>query len=163
MDKSWRICRVLLVKRPLVLCTMGLVLCICSAGCDPVRTTSQHVRIGVNRKDSGGPLKNASVSLKYFSTNKEFERFPWSQAETDENGEARIDIVYTMLDRTWGSTPPSWRDSVSNTNYVVKVHVDNKPDDINDMVITPGASQTGSMYVIHVIDVDKPTYVDEHR
>jgi hypothetical protein len=107
----------------LITCTLLAV------GCDPVRTTSQTVSLRVSKTTSGEAVGNAQVSVKYDYETAEplsketrqrpkewhqhmrevWDGSPWFEAVTDKQGAATLNVVYTGIDRTWGSTPPAER------------------------------------------------------
>lgn len=158
---------------------------ICSlsvAGCDPVRTTLQPVRLRVVDSASGQPVPGAQVSLKYdFETaeplseetgdtrfsaeewhqdkRKFWDEFPWFSGVTDKNGQATINAEYTGIDRTWGSKPPSWADRVTGKPFLVKVEAGAVPEEELTVPMKRGASVKGKVYTVTVIDIQEPRYV----
>src|SRR4051794_3016147 len=94
---------------------------------DPVRTTSQPVRLQVVDSASGNPVAYASVSLKLDDQTPRPQRdeveveAPWSHGVTDKEGQAEIEVEYTALDRSRGSKPPAERDWVTGQRYFVRV------------------------------------------
>src|SRR5580704_10027389 len=132
------------------------------AGCDPVRTTSQTVRLRISKAGSGEAVGNIQVSLKYdFETaeplsketrqppkewhdhmQKFWDNFPWRTAETDQRGEASVDLVYSVLDRTWGSTPPPERDEATAKPYLVWIKAGKSSEEKLRLLLKPGETRS---------------------
>jgi hypothetical protein len=149
------------------------------AGCDPVRTTSQTVRLSVCESTSGHAAGNARVLLKYDfeaaepldketkkppkewhqSMRKFWDDFPWFSAATDEHGAAALGVQYTGLDRTSGSTPPPERDEVTDKPFLVRVKRPGSPEEQLSVVMKAGEVVKGKTYKITVIETGQPRYV----
>jgi len=150
----------------------ALAVCCCfsalSAGCDPVRTTVQPVLLRVTASDVGSLVKNADVALKFdYDRNippteqlPETQRptYPWFSATTGEDGRAEILVKWTMLDRSLRSNPPVWRDQVTGKSYLVRVSRD-QTHEAKSLSMNPGASVRGDVFTVHVIEIQKPRYV----
>lgn len=155
-----------------------------AAGCDPVRTTAQSVRLRVVESQTGQPIAGAQVQLKYdFDTaeplseekgqpplspeeyhkhRREFwDQLPWFSGLTDENGQADIDIEYSGLDRTWGSKPPAWRDEVTGKPYLVQVRVRRALEEQFSVVMEPSESVKGKLFTVTVVHIEDPEYVED--
>jgi hypothetical protein len=136
-----------------------------ATGCDPVRTTSQPVRLRVVDSASGQPVVGAHVSLKDDRETAEalspddWHQPPWFSDVTDKRGEADIDVKYTALDRTRGSRPPSGRDWVTGIRFLVRVKQSQQPEEELSVVMNLGASVKGKSYTVTVIDIQEPRYV----
>src|SRR5262249_48105411 len=121
-----------------------MALGLCLLGCDPVRTTTQQVRLRLIDSMSGQPVAGAQLLLKddfdanyrvspetpppgskpeeYRQHLREFwERKPWFRGVAGVDGEAVITVRYTALDRSRGAKPPAQRDWVSGMRYLVEV------------------------------------------
>lgn len=151
-------------------------------GCDPVRTTSQPVRLRVVDVHSGQPLPSVQVSLKedfeksrplppqeWDMTPDEWQEYrqrnymdpqPWFSAVTGEQGEATIDVTYTSLDRTTGTKPPSWKDFVTGKPYLIKIQQRNQSsDEVLSVVMKTGESVQGNSSTVTVMHIGEPHYV----
>lgn len=143
------------------------VLCVVAAGCDPVRTTMQDVLFKVTRPTSGEPVAGARVSVRYdyerdvppAEQRPESERptYEWFSGTTDQNGQANVGVVWTVLDRTIWGKPPSWRDWVSGRFYLVKV-AGEQMREVLSLVMKPGASAEGQAFAVRVADIQAPRY-----
>lgn len=146
-------------------------------GCDPVRTTSQVVRLQVVDAGAGQPVAGAQVSLAFDEAaarplSKETELTPqeWKkrieayqrpgfQSFTNKQGQADIDAKFTSLDRTSGSKPPSGRDFVTGHPYLIKVKAGEVPEEEMSLVMTISASVKGKSFTVTVLDIQGPRYV----
>jgi hypothetical protein len=159
----------------------GLFWLVCSlslVGCDPVRTTSQLIRLQVVDSASGQPVVGAQVSLVFDEAaarplSKETELTPqeWKKrieayqrpgfrGITNNQGQAEIDAKFTSLDRTSGSKPPSGKDFVTGHPYLIKVKAGEVPEEEISLVMKAGASVKGKSYTVLVIDIQEPRYVE---
>ena len=152
--------------------------CLLTAGCDPVRTTLQPVLLRVTNSISGEPVAGAQVAVKYdydraeplaqmtlqpaeswHQHMKEFwDEFPWSLGVTGRDGDTGVEIKYTVLDRTIGPEPPSWRDKVSGKPHLVKVEADQEHEEFS-LVMRPGESARGQTFTVCVLEIRQPRYV----
>jgi hypothetical protein len=151
--------------------TWEYVLCtICSffvVGCgDPVKTTSQSVRLRVVDLTSGKPVAGASVSLKldYLTPHPQSDEVrgydPWFHSVTAGDGQADIAVEYTALDRSWGANPPAGRDWVTGKPYLVRVEKDQTPEEESSVVMKVGGSVKGKAFTVIVIRIKKPRYTE---
>jgi hypothetical protein len=164
--------------RPFVL--FASLVCLFTAGCDPVRTTSQTVHLLVIESASRKVVNGAQVSLKYDYTaepmpkgwrmtpqeyenyqRQNWEHFPWSRGVTDRNGIVNVSVQYTALDRTRGPEPPPNRDWVTGRSYVVQVRHDDVPSGTLRLTMKPGQSANGKSYTVVFLSTDKPFYIDK--
>jgi hypothetical protein len=149
-----------------------------SSGCDPVRTIRHHVIISVCDAERT-PVSGVKVAIKesweswqtwgtedelaedkaYFRREWESDFVPWREAVTDEQGEAVIRIEIGALDHTKGSEPPAKRDFVSNRQHIVKLEGPNGQEEML-LVMKPGESVRGEHYVVRVVEIEKPVYVE---
>lgn len=145
------------------------VVCSFSAcGCDPVRTTLQHVRLQVTKSESGRPVDGALIWLRYdYDRGERFlkrdteywkEVSPWHAGVTNKQGEVKVGIQYTGIDRTIGAKPPAWRDWVTGQPYVIRVRGD-KPQEEFSLVIRPNTSAKGKFFAVSVLEIERPRYV----
>ncbi|MBI5758324.1 MAG: hypothetical protein HZA46_07390 [Planctomycetales bacterium] len=155
--------------------------CLLAGGCDPVRTTAQRVRFQVTNSDSGKPVEDAIVSvkfdfghdhpppqepegteaeLKYQQDRKSWQDYSWSVSTTDASGLADIDLIYDVIDRTSGSIPPSSRDEVTGQPYLVKVREGQLPEEELNAAMKPSASIKGNRYTVTIVDIERPRYVE---
>ena len=157
----------------------NLTLCVVAAtipsvGCDPVRTTQQTVRLTVFVGDPNSPIVNAHVLLKddfdgrnhiypdtasqeewHKHARSNWEQSDWFSGETNEAGEAVINITYTAIDGTRGNrTPPANRDWVTGKSFLVKLH-----DEQVSVMMTNGTVVAGNTFGVRVEDVSNPKYV----
>ena len=157
---------------------LSIVCGLSAVGCDPVRTTSQPVRLRVVDSASGEPVIGAQVFLIFDEAtarplSKETEltpeewhkrmeayRQPGFRGLTNKFGQANIDAQYTSLDRTSGSTPPSGKDFVTGQPYLIKVKADELPEEEMRVVIKAGASVEGKSFSVTVLDIKEPRYVE---
>ncbi len=164
-----------------------VLLCLLSslfaAGCplgDPVRTTSQLVRLRVDDTAAGNTVSYADVWLKIdFDTayplseetlqppeewhkhKREFwKRQPWFRGPTDKSGLAEIEVEHTEIDRTPGDTPPAERDEVTGQPYLIRVKKDQQPEENLGVMMKPGQSVKGKSFTVTVIDIQPPRYVE---
>ena len=152
------------VTRLCVCCCAGILL----AGCDPVRTTVQPVRLQVTGPHSTTAVRNARVSLKfdYDGNVPATDRLPeaqrpsylWFSGETGETGEAEILVKWTMLDRSLGPNPPAWRDQVTGRAYLVRVEKGQTQE--VSLVMSSGASVEGEDFDIEVLNIEEPRYIE---
>jgi hypothetical protein len=138
-------------------------------GCgDPVRTTSQSVLLRVTDSASGAPIAHAQVSLKYdfdFYVPRpdkwnewKRETYKWFSGKTDQDGKATVGIKWTVLDRTIGPTPPSWRDDVAGVAYMISTKKDQTHEQ-QSLIVQPGASTQGRVFTVQVVEIQPPRYV----
>jgi len=153
-------------------CSLSMV------GCDPVRTTSQLVRLQVLDSASGQPVVDAQVSLAFDEAaarplSKETELTPqeWKKrieayqrpgfrGVTNKQGQADIDTKFTSLDRTSGSKPPTGKDFVTGHPYLIKVKAGEVPEEEMSLVMKAGAAVKGKSFTVTVIDIQQPRYVE---
>jgi len=139
------------------------------SGCgDPVRTTLQPVLLEVTESISGQPVADAKVSLKYDCDHyisetdewSEWKRttYKWFSGTTDVDGEAEVGVVWTVLDRTIGPTPPPWRDDVTGKVYLVRVKTDQVQEE-HSLAMHPSALIRGKRFTVHVLRIRQPQYV----
>jgi hypothetical protein len=149
--------------------SLWLICVLFAVGChlgDPVRTTSQRVRLRVVDSASGKPVAYASVSLKFDHQTPRPQRDelevddPWSHGVTDHDGQAEIEVEITALDRSQGSTPSPDRDCVTGQPYFVRVERDRAPDEKSSVLMKPGVSVKGKTLSVTVIEIQQPRYVD---
>jgi hypothetical protein len=159
----------------------AVVLSVCSllvAGCDPVRSTSQAVRIAVVDTTRGQPVAGASVALLVADASG--ERSPseaeptaeeWKnrieanpaltfQGVTDKQGVAAIYVRYTSIDRTWGSKPLPSKDIVTAHRYLIKVADGKVHDELIHLVMEAEASTKGRTFTVTVLSIAQPQYVE---
>jgi hypothetical protein len=147
------------------------------AGCDPVRTTLQPVRLQVVDSTSGQVVVGAQVSLAFdlaaaSPLSKETEltpeewkqrveafQQPWFRGATTEQGQVDLDVEFTSLDRTSGPQPPSGKDFVTGQPYRIKVKVGEAPEEEMSLVMKRGATITGKSWTVTVLEIDAPRYV----
>ena len=161
-----------------------MVCCLLAWGCDPVRTTSQRVRLRIVDSASEQPIAGAKVSLRnelladvsaptedlQFISPEDLDeqrhrstlsQSAWHTGTTDRFGEVDIHVVITALDRTRGNEPPKWRDFVTGRPCLVRVEADRLPEEeLRLRCMQPGASAQGRAYRVTVISVEKPRYVE---
>lgn len=157
-----------------LLFTFGLVV----AGCDPVRTTVQRVRLKVVDSSSGQLVVGAQVWLAFDEAAarplcKETELTPqeWKKrieayqrpgfvGVTGKQGQTVIDAKFTSLDRTSASKPPSGKDFVTGQPYLVKVRAGEASEEQMNLLMKPGASVKGKSFTVVVLDIQHPRYVE---
>ena len=138
-------------------------------GCDPVRTTSQPVLLKVQDAQTGKPITEVKVSMKYdYKSNvppeeqaeneKQIPTYQWFSDLTDPNGIANVGIEWTMIDRTLGSNPPSWRDLVTGKYYQIELDKDQQQEEFS-VRINPGETVKGQYFEVHILDIKKPKYI----
>jgi hypothetical protein len=150
------------------------------SGCDPVRTASQPITIRIVDSSTGKILPDAQVRVKldfdrahplseetqapaeeWHKHRREYwEQSPWYIAPTGANGEARVVIATTSLDRTRGAEPPPMRDVVTGEPYLVRVVPNGGPEETLSVVMQQGAQAQGEKYTVSVIEIGKPSYTD---
>jgi hypothetical protein len=151
----------------------SMLLClICSlfaVGCylgDPVRTTSQVVRLRVVDSASGKPVAYESVSLKLDDQTPRPQRDerevddPWSHGVTNHDGQAEIEIEYTALDRSRESEPSADRDWITSWPYFVRVEKVPAPAEELNVLMLPGVTVKGKSFTVTVIRIQQPRYVE---
>jgi len=89
-----------------------------------------------------------------------WEQDPWFRGVTDEDGQAGIEVEYTALDRSRGSTPPAERDFVTGQPYLVRVNQDQTPEEKLSVLMNPGVSVKGKSFTVTVIHIQQPRYVE---
>ncbi len=161
-----------------------IVSCLLAAGCDPVRTSSQVVRLQIVESASGQPLRGKKVSLKYdyltaagplppkewketmspeewdkYRHRQAIQGYEWFDSSTDERGQADFGIEFTSIDRFRGSTPPPEADSVTGEPYLIRVKEGELVEEELSVVMQRGASVKGKIYTVTVIDIKEPRYV----
>ena len=77
---------------------------------------------------------------------------------TNADGQADVGAKYTVLDSTWGPTPPSWRDRVTGQVYLVRVEKDKTLEE-HSLIMRPGESVRGKAFTVHVVEIQRPRYV----
>ena len=142
--------------------------CVLAVGCDPVRTTRQPILLKVTDSASGEPVADTDVSLKYDFDHyvpkpdewNEWKRatYRWFSGKTNVSGQAEVGIAWTMLDSTWGPTPPSWRDQVTGIVYLIRLKKDQAHEE-HSLIMWPGISVHGETFTVHVLEIGPPRYV----
>ena len=148
-----------------VSCTIFSVFAVgCPLG-DPVRTTSQTVRLQVIDSASGKPVAYADVYLKvdfdaayplseetrqppeywHKQARQVWKEQPWFRGPTNKDGQVEIQIESTMLDRSSESKPPPERDEVTSLPYLVRVQKDQTPEEQASLVMKSGAYCEGAV------------------
>lgn len=145
------------------------IIAILMTGCgDPVRTTMQPVLLKVTDSVSGRPVTDAEVSLRYDFDHYVPKTDEWSEwkrdtykrflGKTDANGKANVDVVWTVLDRTIGPTPPSWRDDVTGKFYLLRVAKEQVREE-HSLAMQPGATIRGQAFTVQVLEIQQPRYI----
>jgi len=140
-----------------------------AGGCgDPVRTTVQPVLLKVTKTLSGEPMADVQVAVKYdyehnvptAEQRPEAERptYKWFSTKTNVSGQAELEIAWTMLDRTWGPTPPPWRDQVTEIAYLIRLKKDQLYEEYS-LVMRSGESVRGEVFTVQVLEIRQPRYV----
>jgi hypothetical protein len=147
------------------------------AGCDPVQTTSQLVKIQVVDAATRKPVPDATVSIVYAEISgdrsaKDVRPTPqeWKNRTaggpgvefcgvTDRQGIAAIDVRYTSIDRNSGPTPPHGRNLVTAHTYLIKLADSNGHEQIGRLVMEPGASVVCKSFAANVLGIAQPQYV----
>jgi hypothetical protein len=149
-------------------------------GCDPVRTASQPITVQIVDSSTGNNLSDAQVRIKldfdrahplseetqtpaeeWHKHRREFwEQSPWYSGTTGANGEARIVVENTSLDRTRGAEPPPMRDVITGEPYLIRVVPNGGREETLSVVMQQGAHADGKQYTVRVIDIGKPSYTD---
>ncbi len=176
------------MSRKRLTAVLWIVCSLVVVGCDPVRTTSQLVRLRVVNSGPGQPLAGAQVSLKYdFDTaepaskktfeayshetdvapeewhkykRKAWEQQPWFRGVTNKDGEAHVEVKHTEIDRSRGAKPPARRDKVTRRPYLVKVKAGEMPEQEMTVLMRPGESVKGKSFTVTVIEIQQPRYVE---
>jgi hypothetical protein len=167
-NRFTRIIRLML--RPRLVVSFCVVCSLSACGCDPVRTTLQHVRLQVTKSDSGQPVDGALVWLRYDfergslwskdpSSRRYWEHMPWYCGVTDGQGKVKVGIEYTVLDRTIGPRPPAWRDEVTGQPYLMKVSGGQPQQEEFSLIVKPGVSVKGKSFEVSIREIDRPRYV----
>lgn len=152
-----------------------------AVGCgDPVRTTSQPIRLRVSESVSGKPVAYADVSLKVdfdaaYPISEEtrsppelwhrearavWKQQPWTKSSTNNEGLAEMEYESTVLDWTTGSEPPPERDKVTGLPYLIRVQKDKISAQELSVLMKPGQSANGKSFTVTVIDVQAPRYIE---
>ncbi|HET6326077.1 MAG TPA: hypothetical protein VFG04_15475 [Planctomycetaceae bacterium] len=158
---------------------LGLFCVVAGWATDSVRTTSQSVRLEVT--SFGRPVAGVSISLEFAFDPAALEapRPFWesrdrkpdhragslhSKAITNEEGYAKLVISYAAPDRTWGSTPPAWRDETGKY-YRARLKDEHLDDEIiillnpnNRVQVIPKSKAIG--YELAIVTIGDPTYRD---
>jgi hypothetical protein len=154
--------------------TSSLILWTCCIGCgDPVRTTSQSVRLRVTASGSGASIAGADVSLKddfdaepttdvpknqskvvwRAHLRENWEQLPWFTGCTDKEGYADIVVTYTIRDR------PGWRDLISGKRFLVRISDGTGRDDEVSVLMNPGELGEASRHTVTIGAIGEPEYV----
>lgn len=156
----------------LTCCILPIVLSctLFGAGCDPVRTTMQPVRLRVITASAGQPVAGANVQLKApyggrseqmrVYTDEEWldqSIFPRHSGATDELGIAEIDFTITEIDRSIG--PWNAPDRVSGAEYICRV-VEGDRKDVFRVTMDVGASVRGESFMVTIEDIGESRYVE---
>jgi hypothetical protein len=144
-------------------------------GCDPVRTTLQHVSLQVMDAHTRQPVADADVLLtrdlvpdemvrgETTSTRanqrEAWDHAVWHACVTDRAGKGDITIMDMMLDRTIGDKPPTWRDRIAGYTYLVRVRKAEAHENFR-ILMKPGATAEGRSFGVAVLAIDKPSYID---
>ena len=146
---------------PTLLCVSSMLL---SAGCYPVRTTSQPVHLRISNSTSGEPVAGVQVRLRYDYDRDipDWRKWPpddrWHFGITDNDGQVDVGIEYIVVDRTIGSKPPSWRDRVSGIPYLVVVRRNQLYEEFS-LLMQPSISAQGEFFVVSVLKIQEPRYI----
>jgi hypothetical protein len=136
------------------------------AGCTPVRTTSQTVRLRVVDSASGKALAWAPISLKqddrapHPQSGEVGSEDPWFRGVTNKDGLVEFEVRYTVEDRTTGSEPPPDSDFVTGYPFLVRVNEGRTPEEESSVLMNPGGSVKGKSFTISVIQIQAPRYVE---
>ena len=158
------------VNRILIALSACLLTTICCVGCDPVRTTSQALRVGVVDARSQLPIDGIRVSIKEaFEPDPKFdqedqrefwESLPWSSAVTSEKGIAKIDVVLTMLDRSRGRVPPPSRDMLTERRYLLRIgEHETDAEHPAEIEVVVGAHALVGDQKLSILEIATPTYI----
>jgi hypothetical protein len=157
---------------------IGLAFGLTVGGCDPVRTTSQIVRLQVVDSVSGQPVVGATVSLAFDQasarplsketelTAEEWKRYikdhqqPGFRGVTNNRGQVDIHTKVTSLDRTSGATPPPYKDFVTGYPYLINVKAGELPAEEASLVMKIGDSFKEKSFTVTVLDIQGPRYVE---
>ena len=156
-----------------------VICCLLAAGCDPMRPTTQLVRLRVVDSASQQPVEGVKVSLTYDYITaeplppKHWDMTPEEWAEyqrenldcylafsssTDNRGQADIDLNDTVVHPTRESNPLAGADHTGKP-YLLSLKEGQFPEEEWRVVLELGASVEGKAYTVTVIDIEKPRYV----
>jgi hypothetical protein len=148
-------------------------------GCgDPVRRTQQTVRLRLLDSDSGAPIANAPLELKFDfrkyeallpeqqrlsgellkTTEESWDTHPWQSCVTDTSGQAEAIIVRAGIDRNRGSKPPAER-SLLGHPYLVRAKIAAEAEETLSVIMKPGERIRGVRVTISVTEVREPVYI----
>ena len=144
-----------------------VVLSLLGMGCDPVRTTMQHVHSQVVHSSSGkpalgasvqlkGPYDKASVSLKNVTEEQWLSFPPIHLGLTDKHGVAVVPIKITAVAHSLGWSTP--RDRVTGFEYLCKV-VRAEGADLLALEMRPGVSARGKHFGVSIKKIGQVRYV----
>lgn len=164
-------------NRTLIALAACLLTTICCGGCDPVRTTSQALKVGVVEAHSQLPVDGIRVSIKEAfepdpkldqedqEDQREFwESLPWSSGVTSEKGIAKIDVVLTMLDRSRGQVPPPIRDRLTARRYLLRIGEDEtNAENPAEIEVVVGAHALVDDRKLSILEIGTPTYIATPR
>jgi hypothetical protein len=149
-----------------VLCAIGLLV---ATGCgDRVRTTVQPIFLRVVDSESDRPVPNVQVCVKYdyegnvppAERDPEPQRaaYTWFCDTANADGEATVRVKWTMLDRSLGSRPPPGRSLVGRA-FLARLESGQLHEE-HSVVMRPGASARGDHFVLRVVQIQDPRYID---
>ena len=128
-----------------------LALLASQTGCDPVRTTSQTVRIEILDAENGTPISGLQVRLKSgFGL--------WFSASTNSQGLAEISVESTMIDRSRSATPS--RNLIHGiTPFDFELVASDGDAELCSMIIEAGSSKICNDYKIVIKSIDAAVYI----
>ena len=158
------------VNRTLIPLTACVLTIVCCGGCDPVRTTSQALKVSVVDARSQLPIDGIRVSIKEaFEPDPKFDQedqrefwdsLPWSSGVTSEKGIAKIDVILTMLDRSRGEVPPPSRDTLTERSYLLRIGQDEtNAENPVEIEVVVGAHALVSDRNVSILEIGAPTYI----
>lgn len=156
------------MKIPLPWCLVVCFLAGLLTGCDPVRTTSQFIDLRVTDVMTEQPLIATKVEMKYdyHAAEPKSERTPyWLKTYsgiTNDRGDASVNITFGAIDRSLGSRPPTSRDWITNHPYIINIGEGGRREEFH-MVLKPGASTKGKRFMISVLAIHEPQYVQPEQ
>jgi hypothetical protein len=142
-------------------------------GCDPVRTTTQDVRVAVFNMKDGSPVDQVAVMIKQAwnppysdpkwneKARKNWENRRWFEGVTDGTGSATLHINIAALDWTKDQQPSPQRDHLMNMEWVIKLRIDGAVAESMTVPMTPGAEANGKSYGLKILEIGKPKYLGD--
>jgi hypothetical protein len=142
-----------------------------AAGCEPVRTTAQVIRLRLTSSASGQPAPSARVELKCDyrrdtpqakqtqHLQKWWNEKPWHSALTAKDGQGDVAVKYSSVDRTWGSNPPPSAERVVGKPYLVRITGNGGHEEFS-VIMQSDASVKGRHFSVSVLEIREPKYID---